>query len=273
MKNIIFILLSILMFACVTQSQEDDGIIFEDDFESGTLSKWDQTAKRIAITDDPNHVLHGKYSAVAIAKEGEGAGGKLIQWFLPGYDTVYARWYCKFAEDFDQSNHMHFCHLLANRWDNKWSASGKAGIRPSGDDFFTTGLEPWRDYGRNPAPGEMGFYTYHMDMPEDRNSGKYWGEMFKSNPKFILKRNQWYCMEMMLKANTPGHADGEQAFWIDGKEIGRYSNLRFRTDEQLKINAFWLELYVHNSPKENKVWFDDAAISREYIGPKASSDQ
>ncbi|MBZ0258437.1 hypothetical protein K8I31_20385, partial [bacterium] len=195
--SFLFFILSFVFFVCIADAQDDGAIIFSDDFESGALSKWDQAAKQMEITGDPEHVLHGKYSAVAIAKEGEGTGGKLVQWFMPGYDKVYARWYCKFAEDFDQGNHMHFCHLLANRWDNKWSASGKAGIRPSGDDFFTTGLEPWRDWGRNPAPGAMGFYTYHMDMPKDAKMDKYWGDMFKPEPKFVLKRGQWYCMEMM----------------------------------------------------------------------------
>lgn len=266
------ITLAVYVFTLIFLSvlQVDGQIIFQDDFESGDLSRWNQAAKQISITGEKENTLHGEYAVLAIAKKGEGTGGKLIQWFMPGYDKIHARWYCKFAEDFDQGNHMHFCHLLANRWDNKWSASGKAGLRPNGDDFFTTGIEPWRDWGNHPAPGAMGFYTYHMDMPEDRNTGKYWGEMFSPKSPFVLKRDRWYCMEMMLKANSPGQADGEQAFWIDGKEIGRYSNIRFRSDERLKVNAFWLELYVHNSPKENKVWFDDVVISKEYIGPTES---
>lgn len=37
---------------------------------------------------------------------------------------------------------------------------GKAGIKPKGDDFYTTCIEPYRDWGRNPAPGEMTFYSY-----------------------------------------------------------------------------------------------------------------
>lgn len=267
MKYSIPIVILSLFFAVAAQAAGDGAIIFSDDFESGDFSKWDRAVKRISIEDDPGHVFRGNHSALATAVEGKETGGKLIQWFMPGYDTVYARWYCKFSEDFDQGNHMHFCHLLANRRDDQWSASGKAGIRPSGDDFFTTGLEPWRAWGRHPAPGAMGFYTYHMDMPESGNSGKFWGELFSTTPPFVPERGKWHCMEMMLKANTPGEADGEQAFWIDGEEMGRFGNLRFRTDGRLKINAFWLELYVHDSPGDNKVWFDDVAIGREYIGP------
>ena len=96
------------------------------------------------------------------------------------------RWHCRFADDFDQGNHRHFSHLLANRADNRYSAFGQAGKKPARDDFFTTGLEPWRDWGQHSAPGEM----------------------MRSETSFVPERGRRYCMEMMLKANTPGEADG-----------------------------------------------------------------
>ena len=247
-------------------------IIFADDFQSGDLSKWDQDSviddpKRLKLTTDPRHVYRGRYAVEITAHVGSGAGAKLNKWFMPGYDRVYARWYCKFAADFDQGNHMHFVHLLANRRDDKWSAFGKAGIRPSGDDFYTAGLEPWRDWGKNPPPGEMMFYNYHMDMPIDPKMNKYWGEMMRPEKKFIPERDRWYCMEMMVKANTPGRADGEATFWIDGALKGHFGGIRWRTTEDLKINDFWLLLYVHNSTQVNRVWFDEVVISQDYIGP------
>ena len=45
------------------------------------------------------------------------------------------RWHCRFADDFDQGNHMHFSHLLANRADNRYSAFGQAVEKPAGDVF------------------------------------------------------------------------------------------------------------------------------------------
>lgn len=247
-------------------------IIFSDDFESGALDAWDEDSNfddpnRVRLTTDPEHVYRGEYAVEIIAQPGAGTGGKLNKWFMPGYDQVYARWYCKFAEDFDQGNHMHFNHLLANRWDNRWSAFGKAGTRPTGADFFTTGLEPWRDWGNNSAPGEMMLYAYHMDMPIDPRMNRYWGEMMRPEEKSLIERGRWYCMEMMVKANTPGEADGEQAFWIDGELKGHFTGIRWRDDETLQINAFWIMLYVHNSARVNRVWFDEVVISQDYIGP------
>lgn len=250
----------------------DRSILFSDDFESGNLNAWDadsvtNDSSRLRIVSDPEHVFHGKYAVEMIAKEGEGTGAKLNKWFMPGVDQVYARWYCKFADDFDQGNHMHFVHLLANRSDNKWSAFGKAGIKPSGDDFFTIGVEPWRNWKQNPPPGEITFYSYHMDMPIDPKMNKYWGEQFRAEPKFLIERGRWYCMEVMVKANDPGQANGEQALWIDGLPVIHVSSIRWRNTEDLKINAFWLSLYVHNSPQVNRVWFDEAVIGVQPIGP------
>ncbi len=258
--------------APVLLADNDSPIIFEDGFESGDLEKWDADSvvndpTRLKLTNDPEEVYKGEYAVEITAVTGTQTGAKLNKWFMPGYDQVYARWYCKFESDFNQGNHMHFVHLLANRQANKWSAFGKAGIKPSGDDFFTTGLEPWRNWGRNSPPGEMMFYSYHMDMPIDSQTNLYYGEMFRPEEKFIPQRGRWYCMEMMVKANTPGEADGQQAFWIDGDLKGQFTNIRWRSSESLKINDFWLLLYIHDSPKLNRVWFDEVVVSREYIGP------
>ena len=249
-------------------------VIFSDDFASGVLARWDADS----VVDDPQRLrlseaaaYRGRYGVEIIARPGTGAGAKLNKWFYPGYDQVHARWYCKFADDFDQGNHMHFSHLLANRVDNRYSAFGQAGKRPSGADFFTTGLEPWRDWGRYQAPGEMMLYTYHMDMPIDPKMGRYWGEMMRPETPFVLERGRWYSMEMMVRANTPDVADGAQAFWIDGERLAHFEGIRWRDNPALKINDFWLMLYVHQSERVNRVFFDEVVISQEYIGPLAAT--
>jgi hypothetical protein len=265
-------LLVVLCIFATGDAMAEGKIIFADSFDAFSLAAWDEDS----VVDDEHRLrlsaeaaYRGEYGVEVIARPGSGAGAKLNKWFMPGYDQVYARWYCRFDENFDQGNHMHFAHLLANRADNKWSAFGQAGRRPSGADFFTTGLEPWRDWGNNPAPGEMMLYAYHMDMPIDPKMNQYWGEMMRPEQPFVLERGRWYCMEMMLKANTPGEKDGEQAFWIDGREVAHFGGLRWREDANLKINDFWLMLYVHQSERINRVFFDEVVISTDYIGPLA----
>lgn len=74
-------------------------------------------------------------------------------------------------------------------------------------------------------------------------------------------------MEMMVKANTPGFKDGEQAFWIDGQKIGHWTGLRFRDSQILEVNCFWLLLFIHENTKINKIWYDEVVVSTSYIGP------
>ena len=82
--------------------------------------------------------------------------------------------------------------------------------------------------------------------------------------------NRLITMEMMLKANTPGEADGGQAFWVEGVLLGRFEGIHRGDPLALKINDFWLMLFVHQSERVNRVYFDEVVISREYIGPLAA---
>jgi hypothetical protein len=78
-------------------------------------------------------------------------------------------------------------------------------------------------------------------------------------------------MEMMVQANTPGKADGRQAFWVDGRKVGDFEGIAWRSTADLKVNAFWLLSYIteHSAKtnKVNRVWFDDVVVATEYIGP------
>ena len=265
-------LLAGLLLIIAAAGENPSPIIFAEDFESGSLEAWDADSvtddpERLRITSNPAHVYRGDHALEIIAQPGQESGAKLNKWFMPGHDRVYLRFYVKFDADFDQGNHLHLVQLLANRTDNRWSAFGTAGQRPAGDDFFVTGIEPIRDFGTYPPPGALIFYTYHMDMPPDPRSGRHWGEVFRPEPTLTLERDRWYGIEIMVQANTPGEADGEQALWVDGEHIVHFTGIRWRDSEDVKFNALWLMLYVHDSPQVNRVYFDEVVLSREYIGP------
>ena len=88
----------------------------------------------------------------------------------------------------------------------------------------------------------------------------------------VPERGRWYAMEMMVQANTVGKADGRQAFWVDGKLVGDFGGIEWRTSADLKVNAFWLMSYITDLWTRNKVnraGFDDVVVATEYIGPTA----
>jgi len=259
----------------------DPAVLFADNFESGDLKKWDQQRGRVVMTEDKPNT--GRWCVQMPMERGKNHGGDAIKWFMPGADAVYARFYVKFSPDY-QYNH-HFVWLGANQRTNKWSAFGKAGLKPNGT-YYSAGLEPWFAWGRNPPPGEVNLYTYYLDMEPDQKMNKYWGNSFfppgpvkgaaAGKDRVIPPLNQWQCWEFMIQANTaPDKADGKQAMWVDGKLIGEFTGIRWRNDLDLKVNCLWLEHYGYDEGDPTKqfwkdsqsVWFDDVVVARRYIGP------
>ena len=223
---------------------------------------------RLVLETATNLVCRGKSSLRCVLEPGKGATASLCHWFAPGYDKVHFRWYCRFGADFDQGNLMHFVGLDGVSGSDRYAGMGGAGIRPTGFDRFSTGFEPWRDWGRNAAPGALNFYSYFPTMKEDPNmKGKFWGNQFFPARRIVPERGKWHCFEIMVKANDPGQENGEQAAWIDGQLYGHFTGILWRKSDQVRLQRMTLGVYIHDNPKRNVVHFDDVALSTGYIGP------
>lgn len=260
--------------------KNDPNIIFFEDFEEEDIRKvferwtWrsgNNGATLELVYDSPPGGVGNKSLLITVdfTKNYTEISGYLYKLFTPGFDEVYARFYVKFDEDFQYAHH--FVHLVALKNPPPWPVGG-AGVRPRGDERFTTGLEPIGYGGRYPPPGIWHFYTYWHEMVTQ------YGTHFDPENPVPIERGKWICVEFMIKANSaPDKADGEQAFWINGKLAGRFVGFRWRTTNELKINAFWLLLYMtHNAMQSNniirpnpyqRVYFDNIVISTKYVGP------
>jgi hypothetical protein len=249
-------------------------VIFADDFESGELgARWDEkTAGQILQFADANNGVCGRRCLKVEAHLNENHGGGLTKRFEPA-PQLFVRFYVRFDPGCDYIHH--FVTLRANkglRGGDKWSGFGGAGLRPNGDERFSTALEPWGDWGRSPAPGKWNFYSYWHEM-KPSGDGKYWGNQFLPAGQDVIPKNRWICAEFMLKENTPGQPDGEQAFWIDGNLKGHWRGINWRKTESLKANALTLESYVTDRWTKNPtniVYFDNVVIARQYIGPSGT---
>lgn len=248
-------------------------VVFADDFEADELgARWDERgagrgqALSLAPTGD---AACGRQCLKVEARLGENQGGGLTKWFEP-VDPVFIRFYVRFDAGCDYVHH--FVTVRANkglRGGDRWSGFGGAGLRPVGDERFSTALEPWGNWGRWPAPGRWNFYSYWHEMDVSRD-GKHWGNSFQVESQDNIPKARWICAEFMLKHNTPGQADGEQAFWIDGRLLGHWRGINWRKTETLKANALTLESYVTDRWTKNPtniVYFDNLVIARQYIGP------
>lgn len=255
----------------------DDGaashpaVIFADNFENGELGAgWNEKGSTKVLSLVPSGAAEcGKRCMQVEARLGENEGGGLTKWFEPA-DTVFVRFYTRFDANCDYVHH--FVTLRANKGQaggDKWSGFGKAGLLPDGDERFSTALEPMGDWGKLKPPGKWNFYSYWHEMDKSRD-GMYWGNQFLPTTQETITKERWICAEFMLKHNTPGKPDGEQAFWIDGRLLGHWRGINWRKSAGLKANALTLESYITDRWTKNPVntvYFDNLIIAREYIGP------
>lgn len=248
-------------------------VIFADNFETGEAGeRWDEKSSG---KGDPLSLVPAGDGPVGdrclrvTATLGVNEGGGMTQWFESA-GTVFVRFYTRFDPECDYVHH--FVTLRANkglRGKDKWSGFGGAGLLPTGDDRFSTALEPWGNWGKSPAPGTWNFYSYWHEM-KAAPDGKFWGNQFQPEEQKNIVKGQWICAEFMLKHNTPGKPDGEQAYWIDGKLRGHWKGINWRKTESLKANALTLETFITDrwtKQETNVVDFDNLVIAKEYIGP------
>jgi PKD repeat protein len=233
-------------------------VVFEDGFEMGDLSAWDATASKYSVTSDPSRVRSGSFSLQAQT----GTVGELNKWFMPGYSDVHVEFDVMFPDGFQNlrsdGEGMHFFGVLGNRTEDKWSASGKAGVRPDGTDFFLTVLEPGH-VRADPSLRPLRFYTYYPDMS---CAGGCWGDYFMQPDRLDLETNRWYHVEIRLKANTPGENDGAQELWIDGVNKIEATGMRWRDTDEVRVNQISVWNYMPGSPPDQYIWIDNVVVWR-----------
>jgi hypothetical protein len=256
-------------------------VLFADDFEGGaeSLAKYFEIRGKDdgrALIDGVAHTGGGALRLLAPARDGKESGAGASGWLgAKGHDRVYFRRYIRFAEDYDQGNLNHTGGGLAGvAGTSKWDGMGKAGVRPRGDDRFTCGFEPWRDWGRAEVPGYLFLYTYWVDMAQGRD-GNWWGNMLEpaKGRRIVPPRGEWVCLEQMIQVNDVGEANGELAAWVDGELYMHMKGFRWRTDERVRIKRFNLGIYVHRAAQDNVVWYDDVVLSTGYVGLLDEDDE
>jgi hypothetical protein len=261
----------------------DPEVLFHDDFESGDLSKWDNFWQKVdtRITEEPANVHRGKRALefTVPKRETELSNGAMKE-LKDGQDVVFLRYYSKFDPGFDQTGSSHNGALIFARAPGLTYST--PGIRADGKNKFGVSLENWRGEAQSPSPGGLNVYVY---SPEQRsNYGDHFfpsgtvlpdgtrpadfGPFFVSRPDVTQELGRWYCYELMVKANTAGRRDGRIAYWLDGKLVADFPNLRLRDVDTLKINSVEISLHIRrNAVRENRKWYDDVIAATAYIGP------
>jgi hypothetical protein len=146
--------------------------------------------------------------------------------------------------------------------------------------------------------GQQTYQTYGAETPAHDATGPFWVDLYLNNWQMngetrdrylavdVKKRemhyilygkvnkvpaDQWFCLEVMLKLNTPGQYDGQIRVWMDGKEVltPPASILSLRTTAAVQIRTVYDQLYHQSTQMEAdcECWMDNRVIARQYVGP------
>ena len=239
------------------QPGANDTIIFQDGFESGSLSQWtqDPATGRYSISTDSGRVKSGTGSLQVLFTP-TNTYGIITRWFMPGYDEIYVKFDVLFEEGFDESNGLHFLAVAGNRIDDPYSSWGKPAIVPNGTDFFYASVDPEFVSG-DATLKPLHFYTYWPDM-----TCCYGNRFYQTSPKTALVPGQWQQVVFHVKLNTPGQYDGSQELWINGVKQISVQNLRWRTTTDLRLNEIRFDDWMSQGPKTEHLWIDNVTVWR-----------
>ena len=249
--------------------EEDPAVVLVEGFEAGEIEAFTESGKwtsvrnpeGMAFVSDVRPGSAGKLALAMTATLEKDTGGHLFTPISPGRDQLFARFYVKFDKDCGAIHH--FVNLIADKETLPYPV-GKAGATPAGDERFSSCMDVHRE-SKTEWKCHLSMYTYWHHMTTQ------WGTHFTPEEPWRPQRDRWYCFEFMLKANSAPEAfDGELAAWVDGKLVVHYGGFNWRTTDDLKLNSFWLLLYVTRDDTinpVNTVYFDDVVVAREYVGP------
>jgi hypothetical protein len=186
-------------------------------------------------------------------------GGWLTRFFMPGDDSLYVAYSVRFPAGWQGGTKL--VGLYGSRTDNQWSGYGRAGVCPSGSDFFTAMLIA----DQNGNPGPVRFYTYYPAMRREPDGATCWGRHGDGSETYAssltLRPNAWHRVEFWVQLNTPGQKNGRQAFWIDGTEWGSWSGLSFRDDPMLRLNGVQLTFSITGgAPRSQELHVDNLIV-------------
>lgn len=239
--------------------------VFYDGFESGTFAGWPDgyDPSKHQIVSDASGAQSGSRYLDVTYPAGQ-SGGSLNHFFMPGYDSVYVRYYVRFEPTWQGLTKL--LALYGSQTTDQWSALGKAGVCPTGSDFFSAMLVTATTAG-DPPP--VRFYTYYPAMHREPDGVTCYGSAGDGtehyvDPNTAMSRGVWHKIEYWVKLNAVGQANSVQRFWIDGVLRGEWSGIVIRTSDILRLNVVQLAFSAccGGAPKTQHLQVDEVLVLR-----------
>lgn len=135
-------------------------------------------------------------------------------------------------------------------------------------------------------PGQKGPYGVHASWHDDasRLTPKAWrrreaeGHLQHGRGRAgVLVRERWYAIELFIRMNTPGRADGIVRGWVDGVLAYEKTDmvLRLPGHENLHVRTAWLDVYKGGEDgncQDGDVWLDQLVLATDGpVGPRPAA--
>jgi hypothetical protein len=224
---------------------KDSRVVLSENFEVESVDdlkpRWDMVRDShvMSLSKKIPSLSSGEKSLLISQMAEKGTGADLYTRLPHGLNKVHARFYVRFAKDCEPIHHFGTC-LGGNRPSTPWPQV-RAGEPTRGDKAFWVGIEPFGKSWR------WDYYAYWHEMRGSPPRGQTWGNSFINDDSIVVKKEQWICLEMMIKMNDVGHSNGELAFWLDGKLI---SHLRQGSPK----GVFLFDKFIPNRSGEGVIW-------------------
>lgn len=127
-------------------------------------------------------------------------------------------------------------------------------------------------YSYNPYPEKaVATFGKEIEISSPASGDKPYRFSSYADPFFYIDFGGWHCYEVGMYLNTPGKANGEARFWIDGILQSRVVNIQYRDVASLLPTAVNLNLHRVTADFEHTMtrWTDNIVIATRYIGPVA----
>jgi hypothetical protein len=238
---------------------------FEDDnYRQRWRTHWGSAVGAETVESPSQYVFSGNRSAYLENKKGKhgarGSGQYVPE--TPVDDAAYFRLYLRLQDGFSTGRTNQVELIVMRGPDSLENTYGGAGSKSTGNSFSA---DLCIDNSRS-----LLFYYYHPDQRGGRGDVTYCKISFFRSAK--ISPGRWYCLELMLKNNTPRQKNGQLSAWLNGKLIGNVEGLRFRNIEDAKIrcfavyNCFGGDNAWQTSPKDQRIYVDNLVVSRKPIG-------
>ncbi len=129
-----------------------------------------------------------------------------------------------------------------------------AGVKPNGSDGLVARLMYWQG-------GKLSLYLYYPEQPHG------FGDILFTNGSdsstFCFSVNRWYRVALHVKLNDIGVHNGLVYATVDGVEVLRKENIRFRDIPSLGMDKLSFSVFANEiaPSKDEHIYFDDLVLT------------